>query len=312
MTFLDELKRARLSPISIYQQFLLKNHSSSSDCVHVFFEGHGDFSFYTGFLRRFAPHPNCLHSYKCGNKANVYATYSKIMLASPKGKVLFFVDKDFSDILNENYPTAENIYVTDYYSIENYLVSEDMLVRIWEETFHFPNALMDVGSTREKFLQELERFYIFMLPISAWIICLRRRGLSLNLNNVRLARLLSINSDLTIEIRREMKFPGEFNYLEQMCGITTPSECWADFDLTVKELAKLNPKIYIRGKFELWFLVKFVERLLEVLQRAISDAGGNISVKTQINEDNAIEVLGPRLQIPPSLEKFLLQNIGVL
>ena len=47
MAFLDELKRAQVSPVSVYQQFLLKNRSSPG-CVHAFFEGHGDQSFYGG------------------------------------------------------------------------------------------------------------------------------------------------------------------------------------------------------------------------------------------------------------------------
>src|SRR6266566_2142054 len=91
MAFLDELKRAQVSPISVYHQFLLKNRNSPG-CVHAFVEGHGDQSFYTGFLRRFIPHPKCLITYICGNKANVYETYSKVMLASPKGIVMFFVE----------------------------------------------------------------------------------------------------------------------------------------------------------------------------------------------------------------------------
>lgn len=70
--------------------------------------------------------------------------------------------------------------------------------------------------------------------------------------------------------------------------------------------------MYIRGKFEMWFFVKFTEKLTRMLQRAISDRGGKMGVKTQITEGNAIEVLGPRLQIPLSLEKFLHQNMDVL
>src|SRR6478672_1634606 len=118
MTFLDELKRARQSPVSAYQQFLLKNRSSSSS-LHAFFEGHGDQSFYIGFLHRFISDPKYLYTYKCGKKLNVYETYAKVVSASPQGIVLFFVDKDFSDILRESYPRSENIYVTDHYSIEN-------------------------------------------------------------------------------------------------------------------------------------------------------------------------------------------------
>lgn len=308
MTFLDELRCARLSPISVYHQFLL-NNPNSPECIHVFFEGQGDYSFYTGFLRRFIPHPRCLFSYKCGNKTNLYETYSKVMSASPQGIALFFVDKDFSDILNESYPTAGNIYVTDYYSIENYLVSEDMLIRVWNEIFHIPNATMNISNTQIKFLEELERFYEFILPVAAWIVCLRRSGLNPDLNNINLARFFYINNNLTLEKQREIIFEDGIDILDQMCGVTTPVVCRLDSSSVAKELADLNPKMYVRGKFELWFFVKFIQRLIEALHLALSEMGENVRVRTPINEGNAIEVLGPRLQIPLSLEEFLRRNL---
>ena len=253
-----------------------------------------------------------LFSYQCGGKANIYDTYQKVINVPSHGVALFFVDKDFSDILHETYPIAENIYVTDFYSIENYLVSEDMLTRIWNELFHFPKAMISIKSTQSKFRLELEHFYNVFLPLMAWIISLRRSGLKPNLNNINLSNIFFINDDLSLEKRGEASNIDEIEILEKMCGVTTTQECRSNIDSIAQELANLVPKMYIRGKFEMWFFVKFTEKLTRMLQRAISDRGGKMGVKTQITEGNAIEVLGPRLQIPLSLEKFLHQNMDVL
>jgi hypothetical protein len=73
-------------------------------------------------------------------------------------------------------------------------------------------------------------------------------------------------------------------------------------DLVVKDLLSLEPKIYIRGKFELWFFVKFVVKLEELVPE--------VKLRVPIGENSAVRLLGPRLQIPSSLEKFLRGNIS--
>src|SRR5437016_2126039 len=159
MKFVEVLRHKRENYTSAYLQFILTKQKSPKE-VHAFFEGHPDSSFYTNFLLRFISNPELLHSYKCGNKKGVYDAYQKIRANKMLNKkVVFFVDKDLSDVLDESYPVATNIYVTDYYSIENYLVTEDMLLRVWNELFRFSNVEIDFRQTREKFQIELKRFY---------------------------------------------------------------------------------------------------------------------------------------------------------
>jgi len=309
MSFLSELKRARESPISAYHQFLLQNQNTA-ECVHAFFEGREDSSFYIGFLRRYVPHPKCLYFYKCGNKEGVYETFNKIMrAATSRGRALFFVDKDLSDFLNEQHIVAENIFVTNYYSIENYLVSEEMLLRISDDLLNLPDSI-DTNKILEKFRIELERFYEQVLPITAWIIYLRRCKLRPNINNINLSHFFRFNDDLTLEIDLDIKQTNGSSILERMCEVTTPPGCQPEIESIVNELANLDPKLYVRGKFEIWFFVKFVGKLVKLLQGTTNTIGKRIKVRTQINEDNAVEILGPRLQIPSSLEKFLQENLS--
>jgi hypothetical protein len=259
------------------------------------------------FLLRFVPDQRLLYTYKCGNKDGVYETYKKVSrIAKPQVITLFFVDKDFSDILNENYDQYENIFVTDYYSIENYLVDEYMLQRVWNELFHFTNIVLPFAATLDKFQRELQEFYKNFLPIIAWIIHLRRRGYHPNINNLSLIQICSFTDDLILE----MKDPSEItDIMERRCGVKT----LPDFQMTISsisaELLSLEPKKYIRGKFELWFFVKFIEKLVHVLQESVKGSGGTLRVSTQIGEGNAVEILGPRANIPTSLDKFLRNNL---
>ncbi|HEY6284112.1 MAG TPA: DUF4435 domain-containing protein, partial [Ktedonobacteraceae bacterium] len=217
--------------------------------VHAFFEGQDDVSFSTNFLRGFASNPKSIHPYRCGNKRGVYEAHSKVKNIWQQGRVLFFVDKDLSDILNEDWECASNIYVTDYYSIENYLVSEDTLFRVWTELFHFMNVTLDFSEIHlEKFREELERFYQFVLPITAWIVYLRRKGKRPNVNNISFPKFFYFGNDLTLEKSEELKLLGEVKLLELICGEETPAGWPEESHPIMDELSALTPKTYIKGK----------------------------------------------------------------
>jgi hypothetical protein len=227
-----------------------------------------------------------------------------------QGITLFFVDKDLSDILNESWEKAPNIYVTDYYSIENYLVSAEILYRIWMELFRFRPDFMEFDSVyRTKFHEELERFYQFARPIMAWSIYLRRQGKRPNINNINFSRFFTIRDDLTLEKTEEIRTTSEIQLLERVCGETTPEEWLTDAKLIMEELQEFPPKTYLRGKLELGFFVRFVNALLGYLRSNLAQDGGSVSTKTPLTEENAIEILGPRSRIPLSLEKFLQENL---
>src|SRR5216683_627388 len=118
MRFIDGLRNERESPTAAYHQFLLKASKFPGD-VHAFFEGQDDVSFYTNFLHRFTSNSKGIHPYRCGNKRGVYEAHGKVHQMRRRERVVFFVDKDLSDILNEDWEGSQDIYVTDSSSIEN-------------------------------------------------------------------------------------------------------------------------------------------------------------------------------------------------
>ena len=313
MVFLDELRRARESPVAAYQEFLLHYQRVPKDAVHAFFEGHDDVSFYINFILGFVDDANNVYTYKCGNKEGVYQTYHQITkLQNLQNKVLFFVDKDYSDVLGEDYPKDKRIYVTNYYSIENYLVSEEILYRIWNEIFHF-NGInpMSFDIIKNKFQEELNNFYDFIMPLTVWIIHQRRSGIQIDLKMLKLSQLFSFNQDLILEKREQINQGDEMTIFEQIYKKPTAFNWQAMSHLITEELKILPPKFYVRGKFELWFFVKFVSGLSDLIKNLLLNAGEGIKIRVPIGEENAIMVLGPRIQIPESLNKFLKENINI-
>jgi len=307
MSFVDVLRTARTSAATVYQQFLIDNPKWFNH-VFAFLEGHDDPSFYFRPLTEYLPNPKTLHFYKCGNKREVYATYEKI---SRRGDVqnitLFFVDKDLSDILMETYPESQNIYVTDYYSIENYVVEEYIVSASIIETFHlqYNSVNLDPNSLVSIFLRERVKFYEIMRPLMAWIIYCRRNGYQPQLDNIDLNRIFTWSNN--VEIFQSPNMVNLYQHLEECCQIEIGTTDDNSVSLIEKEISLLEAKTYIRGKFELWFLVKFLDKLILALGRT-----EKLKVRTRISETTALSILGPRARVPLSLYNFIERNLGFL
>jgi len=324
MDFLSEITQ-EADESGAYQEFLLY-YKHKGKTLHLFFEGKDDPSFYSGFINEIiindlSPHNTYIcYSHICGDKYKVYEMYVKITNRFTKSRCLFFVDKDFSDYLEQNYPYDEHIYVTDFYSIENFLVTKNVLIRIWREIYHIHNTeihnvdkvLHNNGFNSEKvftlFEQELKKFYLQLISITAWIIYTRKIGLKTNCKNIELKTLFKISNQLLIVKNKGEK---KIKYLERACGIKTPQGTWLKILSQARELRKdylLEPKKYVRGKYDLWFFIKFLDALEKVLLDIFKSSNIPFNVSTRIHEGSAIEILGPRVLCPTSLRNFLLKH----
>jgi predicted DNA-binding protein (MmcQ/YjbR family) len=322
MGLLENLKE--LGPeASVYQEFLL-NNKPKNRTIHAFFEGNDDLSFYHNFIEQIilndiAQNQYSYNQYSCGNKSCVYKLHQKVSSrTNSNSRALFFVDKDLSNFLNEVYFCDNSIYVTNYYSIENFVVTEHMLQRIWKEIFHINSLDLDflLKSTdlsynlvANQFTQELKKFHYWMISIIAWIIYTRKKGQKPNLNNINLSKIFYISSDLKISRKVPETHPSTLKYLEQVSGVSISKGAWLEILAEARKLREeLQPKTYIRGKYELWFLVQFLDQLTNRLRDLIKKSGKPFNVRTKVSQENAIEILGPRVLCPESLKNFLVKH----
>lgn len=303
MTFIEKLRDLADSSATAFHLFLLE-FKKYENPVFAFFEGKDDLSFYNKFITNRLNNSKKYIPLKCGNKKEVYETYKKVI---PRVKcgiiVLFFVDRDFSDFTDEGYVEDDRIYVTDYYSIENYVVTVDIFTSVCQEILHLSNEPETINMLIDKFQKEITEFYIANRYISAWIIYMMREGNKTNIKNVNLNSVFSINDDLELKsIGRERTI----QHFERSCGLSTPDDFGTQSEDNIKEIEKYDEKMYVRGKFELYFFVIFIRAITNQLK---NDKKRKDTIRTHIDLENAIDILGPRVQIPESLEKFLKKNL---
>jgi hypothetical protein len=303
MSFANELLAAGASVPAVLHEFLLQ-HDPKEERIHAFCEGYEDPSFYRPKLEESAGNRRTFF-YRCHGKWKLFAVFDQVTArVGTYRHTLYFVDKDLSDLIPESYPKDDRIYVTDYYSIENYLASKEVIGRVCSDFVILKGCSLPKEKVVERFVVELSRFQRLVRPMMAWTICVRRKGLEVALQNLKLSELFSFDTDLRIR-RKTAVIP----YLREKTGVPNTPLLWADVRAVTRSLKPLDPKRYVRGKFETWFLVEFIKAAIGQLHEAAKLAGGGMEVPVRVERSNAIALLAPYALMPSSLDAFLSAHL---
>ena len=300
MQFAEILRQSRSSPATVLHKFLL-SYDPTTERVHAFVEGAPDLVFYRPFIERYVS-PRVITMYNCGGKKQVYDAYARITARFPHClRVIFLVDKDLDDIVGQPWPSDPRIFVTEFYSIENYVVSSDVLEKYFSDFVKIRIVAFDLGPALRRFDDQLKAFYKGILPVMAWILASRRAGHSPVLSNIDISRFISMSESGIARTRNS----GRLNYLARVSGVSPAPSVLRQVRRSCAELRRLAPKRFIRGKFEGWFFVQFIKRLVEALSEVARQSGGSISVIVPLEDSNYIQLLVNYVAMPPSLGSFL-------
>lgn len=304
MTFTDLLRQARSSRVAVLHEFLAQ-YDPKQRRVHMFCEDHDDEVFYRRFLNAYVSPEYRLIPYPCGGKARVYEAFTQITQRLPNSRdVLFFVDKDLDDILGVPWPTDPRIFVTDVYSIENYFVTKDVLDRLYRDLIRLRGVNFAIQPVLDRFEKQLARFHSLALPLMAWIVTVRRKGLKPVLSDVNIGELFSLSEGCHVRVK-----PCErVEYLTRVSGVVGTAGISRRVLATCRELKRIPSKRVMRGKFEAWFFVRFWKNLVDELRKLAKEAGGSLGVAVAVEQSSFVAVLLPHLTIPRPLELFLGQH----
>jgi len=300
MTFLEELRAVRETPAAAWHQFVL-DYRPDDNSFYFFVEGRLDVSFYVTSFERLYGDGVVVHGYRCGGKNGVLDARRKVR--NPQVDYLhclFFVDKDLSDILGEPNPSSEDTFCTDTYSIENYFVTKTALSVVWNQLWGLNDNHPHWPTVQQQFTDTLSRFHRIMAPLMAWIVISRQNAKRLNLNNVELAQLLEFDDDLMPRRR-----PGSTRQLESSTGCSLEGKT-IELLRECRRLRNIEPKKFLRGKFELWFFAKFIRSVFEFGRTWQHKPSGEVS-PTSTPEGIAITLCG-KLPIPTTLQDFLIRQ----
>ena len=214
---------------------------------------------------------------------------------------MFFVDKDVDDLTGKTWPDDPRIFVTEWYSIENYLVCKDVISRYFEDFVKMRRLAVDVQDMLEKFDERLEKFHRKLMPIMGWIIVMRRQGSAVVLNDLQMGALFSL-SDAGVSRRAGVR---RLEYLSRVTQTPSPIKISGAIRRVCGELSRIDPKRYVRGKFEVWYLITVARRIITELDMVAAVSGGSISIVTPLNESNVAQLLVRGIRVPRALRSFL-------
>ena len=301
MTYIKELRQSKDKAQVAFQEFALSTRKFSAH-LFCFFEGK-DNAYYVPRIKRFTEK---YHPIKCGGREKVLEIY-EIITNRPEYedyKKAFFIDRDFNEPLKPNFPP---IFETPCYSIENLYVSVDVFKDILTNEFHLSEvsdqASFDVCISL--FINRQQEFHSAVSLFNAWYACLieirntsgKQTGVSLDDKLPKGFVDVSLQSVTT-------------NYdLEKIKTIFPNATEVENEVLNSKLIAFQNcdsNKVF-RGKYEIQFLIKFIQLLLQdsnssknILKSKINFAFGD-----NLSNQQAINVFEGYAETPENLIEYL-------
>lgn len=295
VAYLADMRASRDRPAVLKTSLTILRSSLPTALIFVF-EGIDDKSIYYSWLSRINPALS-YEPFPCNGKAQVLTLVEMLErdLNGLINGVYVFVDRDFDD-LRGRHPSSI-IFMTDRYSVENYLVSEDVLDEVLKNEFHCharpalrAPLLQLFGSLYTDFLSQTReanrRLFIarrlcikLLAPLPEKVSRIAKIGVN---------KISPGDSALELIVRMERE-PDESEVAE-----------------LILEFNALGPRSRFRGKFALMFFFAWLNSLSEdrnsLTTQFFIDVGNNNKVNC-----SAITLggLAAKSQLPVGLPEFV-------
>jgi hypothetical protein len=306
-TFLDALKIAPTSS-QVKVNTFLASFNPNANIVSIFIEGKNDPSFFRININRINGIEELIvDTIILGCKEDVLNAWEFLGNRFPNNsRLLFFVDKDHDDLKgsSKGVQTIGNLFVTKFYSIENYLVTEASIRAILIDIWGLDSTSGVIEPACQSFQEFQDLYRTIFLPWMAWHIAAQRLGKKPKIKKIPIS-ILEIDAQ---KRPRLMWQPDMASYLAQKCKVSEPISP-SEIQRVEEILEGLPTKIWLRGKQEIWCMIIFLNELVRLVDE---DDEITFSIKQKINTGNAVELLSPRLSCPTDLKDFLTSRLQPL
>ncbi|MCG7928860.1 MAG: DUF4435 domain-containing protein [Candidatus Thiodiazotropha lotti] len=308
MSMLNVHAAALSSKIASYHEFLSR-FSKKTKVVYGFVEGKEDPCFYRGFVDHFLPDDYEVELWPAGNRDQVLRIHRDIdWRRFPKKRIVFFVDRDLTDLIPEKLPSDINIYITDKYSIENSISNRGTCRRMLTEVFGFSHVShYEMDQVCDKFETEIENYFIAMIPIMARILFWRRSAANANLNNINIGKMMSVQDATLVVDESSAAKTARIEYLHRCVGIVFDQRI--DISTELADFSKVSAyRNFVRGKYVMWFMVEFCKSVHHSATSFFSACEKPPKMKVSISTANAVTIIGNRTRVPQSFRSFILNT----
>lgn len=308
MSLLQELEESLKSDAPCFMEFLYR-YDPKKKQVFVFYEGDEDSAFYQQFIRAAIEEKCQLEEIVAGCKNNVIKLQRSFDWKQyNKHQIIFIVDRDLSHWLGDPEEFDDNVFVTDEYSVENYLVNassfEDLLVKC----LGFARAKKpEIIAMNAEFKKLDKEFQNIMMPVMASAVIAKQKDRETDIDKYKpiSAMVISFSNDCI-----QLTLP----------NMTRMYEVWnlsgKDDESIEKQMDSFRAereKYSVRGKWSLAFMSKVGNFMrMNGEHFAPSLKKDKISATCSVSDTQCITVLAPywKQPVPPRLKAFLASTVG--
>ncbi|HBK99009.1 MAG TPA: hypothetical protein DD001_17650 [Microcoleaceae bacterium UBA10368] len=286
-----------------YHEFLLI-YKKDDQCVYGFVEGKDDPAFYRYLIKTQLPKEWSIKLIQSENKGKVLRSFQSFnWIDYSKNRICFFIDRDLQDFLNPPQQLETNIYITDGYSIENYILEDEILIEVLSDIYQITQLRLEEEESIKQILRENENiFFEAIMPLMGQILLWKRLGYKPNLNNLELAKIFSFS--------QAKLFPIERNILLQEAAKQIGCNLCEYHKITDAEnefRRHDSSRAMVRGKYVFWFFVKQCEAIWEAIKSLLPRLSKE-KKRIECGVKNAMVIFAPRTRPPESLKEFVKQN----
>lgn len=306
MSILDEMEASLHSDSPVYMDFLYR-YDPKKKQAFVFYEGDEDSSYYHRFLSDALSKDFCLEEIIAGCKQNVLKIQREFdWTIYSKKKILFIVDRDLSFWLGEPDYFDENVFVTDGYSVENYIANSTGLTA-W--LIHFQGFARakpeELNSIILKYRDCEATFQSTIMRVMAKAVVAKRHDRSISLDDYKLSnkeilRFSMENNTVTFELCEGKLLNDKWHLNEEN------SE---EIEKQITSIISNMDRYSVRGKWMLYFMAAFGEYVrLHAAEFAPSlGVSDKASQTCSVHPSQCFVAIAPYCteEIPPSLDSFL-------
>lgn len=304
MSLINIMREKRVDPHVTFTDFL-HTYSKKGKNLYCFFEAKDDEVYYFPIIQQNTKKNYTLETFTCNNKDGVLKVYQLIKdnKVYTKAKSGFFIDRDF-DPVNKN----PEIFVTPFYSIENFYVRLDTVKHILYQQFRIPRKSDDFKNCKKLYKKLQTKFHEKVINVNSWLACYadvrNQRGSKINQLNIddKIKFSNSVASDLS-EVKVE-----ELDYDDLMSLFHCPTDLISKkkFKRKKRQFASCKKSEVFRGKFELQFFVCFLSKFKAIIEdRNQNLCSTRYKTPLQFKIENVFTQLNSYAYVPNSLRKYI-------
>lgn len=290
----ETLKSGRRSP-AVAKARLIILRSERPGCVVFAYEGDDDKSAYAQWVRRIRE-DLAYEPFPCDGKTQVFELQDLLEkdLSGLATGVFFFVDRDFDDLRGR--APSESVFMTDKYSVENYLVSDTVLEELLKDEFHCHAAPGVRSKVLDLFKAQRDRFVAVANEANFKIFLARQLKIKTldqlprrmrSIADVKLADVNAADPRLECQIKLQ----------------TDPSP--QDRDRLKAEFDRLHPPDRHRGKFLFAFFLAWLKALAIDRNDESSQIFAGLTPKAVNVSAFSVGLFASKADMPPDLRAFI-------